>query len=171
MNSYAMKRRKLNTVEEKSRSILAKESHDGEKLRDEIESLSTTKMAAVEDKSPLSLNNVNSRPDKRQKHESFSLIAGDVCKSSKFLMQLDEMLAEVRPDYEKRLVPMESVLRKLKAIVEKLPDVEPLSVCAHLSQLLYDGFKMSLTFVDQRCPKKATQVKQSHDSIPESSSF
>ena|SRR5438046_10488378 len=141
MNSYAVKRRKLNNIEEKSQSMLAEEPYDGEKQRNETEFHSATKMAALEDKPTSILNHVNPRSEQHQKHGDFSLLAGDMYTSSKFVLQLDEMLAEVRPDYEKRLAPMESVLRKLKDIIEQLPDVEPLSVCSHLIRLRYDSLK------------------------------
>ena len=57
------------------------------------------------------------------------LLAGEMYKSSMFKLQLDELLAEVQPNYEKRMVPVENALRKLKAVIERIPDREPLDVC------------------------------------------
>jgi U3 small nucleolar RNA-associated protein 22 len=60
--------------------------------------------------------------------DSSAMYAGESHKSSIFKMQVDEMLAEVRPNYEKRMAPVNEALRKLKVIIESLGDREPMSV-------------------------------------------
>ena len=39
-------------------------------------------------------------------------------------LQIDELLATVRPDYERRMKIAENSLRKLKAIIERIPPRE-----------------------------------------------
>jgi U3 small nucleolar RNA-associated protein 22 len=58
--------------------------------------------------------------------------AGDAYNSSLFKLQVEEMLVEVKPNYAKRLGPVGNVLRKLKTLIEAIPDREemPVSNCA-----------------------------------------
>lgn len=41
-----------------------------------------------------------------------------------FQLQLDQLLSKVRPDYERRMVRAENALRKLKTIIERIPNHE-----------------------------------------------
>jgi U3 small nucleolar RNA-associated protein 22 len=54
--------------------------------------------------------------------------AGDAYNSSLFKLQVDEMLVEVKPNYAKRLGPVGNALRKLKTLIEAIPDREELPV-------------------------------------------
>src|SRR5438045_8430002 len=101
MNSYTLKRRKLNHAED-TQIMLAKESYDDVKQRKTGSFSSTKNMATLEDKPSSSVNYINSR---QEQHESFSPLAGDMYRPSKFVLQLHEMLAEVRPNYERHLAP------------------------------------------------------------------
>ena len=56
-------------------------------------------------------------------------LAGEMYNSSMFKLQLDELLAEVQPNYEKRMASIENALRRLKAVIEQIPDREPADVC------------------------------------------
>ncbi len=49
--------------------------------------------------------------------------------SNMFKLKANELLAKVRPDYERRMVQVEISLRKLKDIIERIPDREAKSVC------------------------------------------
>ena len=49
--------------------------------------------------------------------------------SNMFKLKANELLAKVRPDYERRLVNVENSLRKLKVVIERIPDREAKSVC------------------------------------------
>ena len=49
-------------------------------------------------------------------------------KSSMYKLQVDEMLDEVRPDYERRMSAVDNLLRDLKAVIESLPEIEAKSV-------------------------------------------
>lgn len=54
--------------------------------------------------------------------------AGTTHDSTMFKLQMDELLAEMRPDYERRLKKVEKALHKLKGILEHIPERDPLPV-------------------------------------------
>jgi len=58
---------------------------------------------------------------------------------SLFQLQIDELLSKVRPDYERRMVKAETALRKLKEIIERIPNRDARSVCrfAHMRRVAY----------------------------------
>ena len=66
--------------------------------------------------------------DHVQDDENDALYAGGLYKSSMFKLQVDEMLAEVQPNYEKRAGVIDDALRKLKGFIEGIEDREALSV-------------------------------------------
>jgi U3 small nucleolar RNA-associated protein 22 len=71
---------------------------------------------------------------KRNKSNSVSApFAGDAYNSSLFKLQVEEMLAEVKPNYAKRLGAAGTALRKLKTLIEAIPDREqiPVSYCTN----------------------------------------
>ena len=45
-----------------------------------------------------------------------------------FQMQMEELISEVQPEYEKRMHRLEKVLRRLKEVIEKIPSQAPSSV-------------------------------------------
>lgn len=49
--------------------------------------------------------------------------------SNMFKLKVNELLAKVRPDYEGRMLKVENSLRKLKDIIERIPDREAKPVC------------------------------------------
>lgn len=49
--------------------------------------------------------------------------------SSMFQLQVEQLLLKVRPDYERRMVKAEDALRKLKEIIERIPDRDAKPVC------------------------------------------
>lgn len=53
---------------------------------------------------------------------------GEVYKSNMFKLQVDELLAQVRPKHGKKEVAAEKALRELKSIIEKIPAREPSTV-------------------------------------------
>ena len=54
--------------------------------------------------------------------------AGNMYSSNMFKLQMDELLAEMRPNYERRLKKVEKALHKLKAILERIPEQDALPV-------------------------------------------
>jgi len=81
--------------------------------------------------------------------------------SSLFKFKLDELLAQVRPDYQKRMVKAENALRKLKEIIENIPSREPLSVC-WLLQNVHGTFSWT---VGIRSRATAIQDPWSHNTV------
>jgi U3 small nucleolar RNA-associated protein 22 len=57
-----------------------------------------------------------------------ALYAGGSYRSSLFKLQVDELLAEVQPNYEKRLSGVNEALRRLKTLLEGIEDCDPISV-------------------------------------------
>ncbi|KAI9773444.1 MAG: hypothetical protein M1840_007660 [Geoglossum simile] len=80
------------------------------------------------------------------------MLAGEMYKSSMFKLQLDELLAEVQPNYEKRMAPIEDTLRRLKAVIEQIPDREPVDA-AEAEKELYKCYRTATPF------KPANDVK------------
>ncbi|KAH0562575.1 hypothetical protein GP486_002742 [Trichoglossum hirsutum] len=83
------------------------------------------------------------------------LLAEEMYKSSMFKLQLDELLAEVQPNYVKRMAPVENALRKLKTIIERIPDREPTDA-VEAEKELYRHHKIAVPFTD---PELARDVK------------
>ncbi|KZF18883.1 pre-rRNA processing protein-like protein Utp22 [Xylona heveae TC161] len=53
--------------------------------------------------------------------------SAEVYKSNLFKLQTDELLAEVRPNFAERLVAVDNALRKIKGIIEEIPDSGPIT--------------------------------------------
>ena len=80
--------------------------------------------------------NVLENGDTRNPHTQFeakgnatSSWSSDTYHSSMFKLKANELLATVRPDYERRMVNVENSLRKLKDIIERIPNREAKPVC------------------------------------------
>ena len=56
--------------------------------------------------------------------------------SNMFKLKVHELLARVRPDYERCMLKVENSLRMLKDIIERIPDREAKPVCAFVSVLI-----------------------------------
>jgi U3 small nucleolar RNA-associated protein 22 len=73
------------------------------------------------------------QPAARQKHsqavDESALYSGGLYNSSLFKLQIDEMLAQVQPNYEKRMPGVDDALRQLKTLIEAIEDREMLPVC------------------------------------------
>jgi U3 small nucleolar RNA-associated protein 22 len=74
------------------------------------------------------LHHDSSQPSHTPDADESALYAGGLYKSSMFKLQIDEMLAEVQPNYEKRLRGADEALHKLKSIIEAIEDRELLPV-------------------------------------------
>ena len=55
--------------------------------------------------------------------------SGGTYNSNMFTLKANELFVKVRPDYEGRMVTLENCLRKLKDIIERIPDREAKPVC------------------------------------------
>ena len=69
------------------------------------------------------------QPKAKKAQEGDSAIYdGGLYKSSLFKLQVDELLNEVRPNYEKKLGGVDDALRTLKGTIESLEDRDPITV-------------------------------------------
>jgi U3 small nucleolar RNA-associated protein 22 len=66
--------------------------------------------------------------DHTQCSDNDAIYDGGLYKSSMFKLQVDEMLAEVQPNYEKRANVIDDALRRLKCVIEGITDRDLLSV-------------------------------------------
>lgn len=71
-----------------------------------------------------------SRPSQSQNADDSALYSGGVYKSSMFKLQVGELLAEVRPNYEKRLGGVDQALHRLNSLIEGIQRREMLPVCS-----------------------------------------
>lgn len=78
-----------------------------------------------QDEAHLNLAQIKAQGEARNPATSFTSSAYN---SSMLQLQIDELLSEVRPDYEKRMVSVENAIRKLKKIINDIPDRGPDSV-------------------------------------------
>lgn len=79
---------------------------------------------------------------------------GQVYKSNVFKLQVDELLAQVRPKHRKYAPAIEAILRILKAIIERIPPRESQSVHDAERRLARD-VKVRVPFPHPRPPKAA----------------
>ncbi|OJD12798.1 hypothetical protein AJ78_06655 [Emergomyces pasteurianus Ep9510] len=82
-------------------------------------------------------------------------VASGVFKSNVFKLQVDELLSQLRPDHDKLLSRVEKPLRKLKSIIEKIPDIPPKTVFEAEKELRKRS-SISVPFPDPR-PAKDTK--------------
>ena len=70
-----------------------------------------------------------------QDGDESAIYSGGVYKSSIFKLQVDEMLSEVRPNYQTRLGGVDDALRKLKGLIEGIEGREPLTVSMRMDTI------------------------------------
>jgi U3 small nucleolar RNA-associated protein 22 len=68
------------------------------------------------------------RTKRAQDDDDAALYAGGLYKSSLFKLQVDELLHEVEPNYEKRFRGMKEALHKLKGLIEGIEERDALPV-------------------------------------------
>jgi len=74
-------------------------------------------------------NGTTPRQARALKQEDYSLYADGVQKSHLLKLQIDDLVTQLRPNYEKRANSIDSALRVLKHSIEAIEDREPVSVC------------------------------------------
>lgn len=113
----------------------------------------------------------HSQPKRTKDDDESALYAAGLYKSSMFKLQVDEMLAEVRPNYGKRFSGADDALRQLKSVIEAIEDREALSVSivpstkyavltlgqqvTDATKLLQKSHKVTIPFPDPRPDKNA----------------
>ncbi|KAL5323390.1 hypothetical protein ACEPPN_007925 [Leptodophora sp. 'Broadleaf-Isolate-01'] len=90
-----------------------------------------------------------------------AIYAGGLYKSSLFKLQVDELLTEVQPNYEKRLKGVDDLLRKLKGLIEGIAERSPVSV-PEASKALLESHKITIPYPDPK-PVKSTPYKLSYE--------
>ena len=108
MAPYALKRRKL--------------GHNGSPV------LLSTSM-----EEPNGFSKISGNGQSTAKTSQLDISAGSMYKSNLFKLQMDELLAELRPSYKRRMVKAEKALHKLKRLIEAIPTRDPLPVSPHLA--------------------------------------
>ncbi|TVY42334.1 U3 small nucleolar RNA-associated protein [Lachnellula subtilissima] len=96
----------------------------------------------------------HSQPKRAKDDDESALYAAGLYKSSMFKLQVDEMLAEVRPNYGKRFSGADDALRQLKSVIEAIEDREALSVI-DATKLLQKSHKVTIPFPDPKPDKNA----------------
>ncbi|KUJ10623.1 pre-rRNA processing protein-like protein Utp22 [Mollisia scopiformis] len=145
MTQLPSKRRKLGhtpsaelTQEDESENVY--DAQSAEESADEV-AIPQSKQAAL-------------RPKHSQAIDDAALYAGGSYKSSLFKLQVDELLAEVQPNYEKRLTGVNEALRKLKTFIEEVEDCDPVSVTEATKSLL-KSHKITIPFPDPKPDRNA----------------
>ena len=87
--------------------------------------------------------------------DNILLSSGGMGKSAMMTLQVNELLSEIRPDYEKQLSQLESTLHKLKEIIESIPEVAPMTAI-EAEKLLSKESGVSIPF-PQPHPTKDTK--------------
>ncbi|KAI1006142.1 U3 small nucleolar RNA-associated protein 22 [Podosphaera aphanis] len=84
--------------------------------------------------------------------------------SNLFKLQVDELLKEVQPSYEKKLSGVDEALHTLKNLIEGIDDGEPLSI-PEASKILHKAHRISIPYPepnpDKNLPYKLTYKKPS----------
>ncbi|KAI9717419.1 MAG: hypothetical protein M1812_004771 [Candelaria pacifica] len=94
------------------------------------------------------------RPDRTDAILQSQEYNGGTFKSNMFRLQVDELLAEVRPDSIARVDAIEEALRKIKGFIEAAPDRCPMNVLEAENQLR-GSCKITVPFAEPRPTKDA----------------
>lgn len=71
-----------------------------------------------------------------QNVDQSALYSGGLYNSSMFKLQIDEMLAQIQLNYEKRMPGVDEALRRLKTLIEGIEDRDMLPVCSLFLSLI-----------------------------------
>jgi len=122
MSHLPAKRRKLDHAKHDE----SEDSSPGSALDFELENSSEDD--ASETDAPATESKRTPQPKRTKDGDNDALYAGGLYKSSIFKLQVDEMLAEVRPNYAKRFSGADDALRQIKSLIEGIEEREALSV-------------------------------------------
>ncbi|KAI5292446.1 hypothetical protein KEM55_007789, partial [Ascosphaera atra] len=82
-------------------------------------------------------------------------LASGLYKSNLFKLQADELLSQLRPDHDKQLSRVEKPLRRLKEIIESIPEIGPKTVQEAVKYLRQNS-SVHIPFPE---PRPATDAK------------
>ncbi|KAM0126161.1 hypothetical protein ACHAP3_009398 [Botrytis cinerea] len=119
-----------------------------------VDTVETENAAADEASSSDDAGAIQSKPKhapakRRHDDQDAALYSGGLYKSSMFKLQVDELLNEVRPNYEKRAAGIKSALHQLKNAIEGLEDHEPLLIPDAI-KLFSKTHKIAIPFPDPK---------------------
>jgi U3 small nucleolar RNA-associated protein 22 len=120
MSPSALKKRKLNHN--------PKDSMDADDSPASNSESDAQFSAESEDDAPTSQPQKIPLQHKRAHEDDTMIYAGGDYKSSLFKLQVDELLTEVQPNYEKRLRGVDEALHTLKGLIESFENRDALSV-------------------------------------------
>ncbi|KAG4413369.1 hypothetical protein IFR04_013486 [Cadophora malorum] len=102
-----------------------------------------------------------SRPKRTADDDEAAIYAGGLYKTNLFKLQVDELLAEVQPNYEKRLKGVDDLLRQLKGLIESIGDRDAVSI-PEASKALLKSHRITIPFPDPK-PDKNAAYKLSYE--------
>ncbi|PQE32444.1 pre-rRNA processing utp22 protein [Rutstroemia sp. NJR-2017a WRK4] len=124
MAPLTTKRRKLeHTSDDEETASVRSDNQESE-----IESGSEDEEGSAQEENAARSKPPNVPAKRRHDDQDAALYAGGIYKSSMFKLQVDEMLAEIRPNYEKRAGAIKDALHQLKNSIEGIEDRGPLSI-------------------------------------------
>jgi U3 small nucleolar RNA-associated protein 22 len=123
MGPLSPKRRKLDHQSDDS-DIANRENASDE---DGTATQSSSEEESLSNQGPTS-KQPHTRPKHVQNTDESALYAGGMYKSSMFKLQVDEMLAEVRPNSEKQMGWVEAALHKLNTVIGAIEERDALPV-------------------------------------------
>jgi U3 small nucleolar RNA-associated protein 22 len=128
MAPLTTKRRKLEHTSEDEETVSVRSDNQ----ESEIESGSEDEEGSAQEENAARSKPANVPAKRRHDDQDAALYAGGMYKSSMFKLQVDEMLTEIRPNYEKRARAIKDALHQLKNSIEGIEDRGPLSVYTFL---------------------------------------
>ncbi|KAI9752797.1 MAG: hypothetical protein M4579_005472 [Chaenotheca gracillima] len=79
---------------------------------------------------------------------------GETNRSTMFKLQVDELLSEIRPNYQRKKESLDGVLQRLKTVIEQLPEREAKGI-QEAERDAYKSDKITIPFPDPKPPKDA----------------
>lgn len=118
----------VNVASDEELEIEDEDSSDESGDEVEVEELEADGKSSVDSKKRKQKNPKNAGGSTSEQGKAQAVSDMYEYKSNVFRMETDELLKEVRLSYQKRMVPAEKVLHKLKSIIEALPERLDISV-------------------------------------------
>lgn len=121
MAAHAIKRRKVTHP-------AGSKNEEGGRPSDNGSANSTDDGGAVVEENRIPSLRHNAHESAKTHLDGLGQFASGASNSNMFKLQMDELLVKVRPKYGKRVTKVEDALRKLKVIIESIPNQESLPV-------------------------------------------
>ncbi|KAF7883855.1 hypothetical protein EAF00_011167 [Botryotinia globosa] len=115
----------------------------------DMENASVDEASSSDDADAIQSKPKHAPAKRRHDDQDAALYSGGLYKSSMFKLQVDELLNEVRPNYEKRAAGIKSALHQLKNAIEGIEDHEPLLIPDAI-KLFSKTHKIAIPFPDPK---------------------